>query len=516
MTDANMVLHGDCLEVLRTLPDSSVDSVVTDPPYGLGTREPTGEDIVLYLNGGALDTGGDFMSTDWEIPSVAVWRECFRVLKPGGYVLAFAGTRTWDIMSIGLRAAGFENRDTIAEMFGPSVLQWVHGQGFPKSLNIAKAIAKLDIPNAAELAAQWLGFGTSLKPAWEPILCFRKPTLAETIAYQVVTTGTGGMNIDGARIKHANAKDLENHKAMVAALKAKGGSLGNSWKNSSDLSGANDVKEAGRWPANVLVVHSPGCRQNGTKKVAAPIINRFKDGMKPFGNGAGHAYTSTTTGDDEGKEEVALYECVEGCPVPALDAVSDGASKYFAQFTPDAPFYYVAKASRTERNDGLVKPKAKRKTDKVKYVFYKVKEDIDTDLYVTIQDAIGDDFDLETFRFERLLFDQFVPAEYHQHFEVDDTVGGNDHPTVKPIALMQYLIRLVTPKGGITLDPYCGSGTSCKAATREEVNFIGIEKDPHYFEIAYKRAMKSFDEQEEERRRGALRALTESDEMQEA
>ena len=106
----NKILHGDCLEVLRTLPDACVDAVVTDPPYGLGNREPTGEDIQRYLDGERLDTGGDFMGKEWDIPPVAVWKECLRVLKPGGYVLAFAGTRTWDIMSIGIRAAGFENR----------------------------------------------------------------------------------------------------------------------------------------------------------------------------------------------------------------------------------------------------------------------------------------------------------------------------------------------------------------------------------------------------------------------
>ena len=139
----NSILLGPCLDLLKTLPDNSVDALVTDPPYGLGTREPTAKDIVAYLSGGELDHGKDFMGRDWEIPSVAVWRQCLRVLKPGAYLFSFAGTRTWDLMSVGIRAAGFENRDTIASEFGPSVLQWLHGQGFPKSLNVSKALLKM-------------------------------------------------------------------------------------------------------------------------------------------------------------------------------------------------------------------------------------------------------------------------------------------------------------------------------------------------------------------------------------
>jgi len=138
----NQVLHGACLDVLRELPDNTYDAVVTDPPYGLGTKEPTVEQIVSYLQGADLDTGGDFMGANWEIPSVPTWREIFRVLKPGGHVACFGGTRTWDLIALGARAAGFEFRDSLAGQF--PALMWVHGQGFPKSLNISKAIdAKL-------------------------------------------------------------------------------------------------------------------------------------------------------------------------------------------------------------------------------------------------------------------------------------------------------------------------------------------------------------------------------------
>lgn len=199
---------GLCLDVLRTLPDNSVDAIVTDPPYGLGTKEPTVAQIEAYLRGENLDVGGDFMGKTWEIPSVATWRQALRVLKPGRHVCAFAGTRTWDIMLAGMEAAGFTREGSLGEPFGSPVIAWMHGQGFPKSLNIAKAIDKKlglapkvvatetrynepsgivglgrdrqlierEITEAVSPEAKkWQGWGTALKPAWEPIITLRKP-----------------------------------------------------------------------------------------------------------------------------------------------------------------------------------------------------------------------------------------------------------------------------------------------------------------------------------------------------
>ena len=142
-TQKNVILNGDCAEALKTLDDCSIDAVVSDPPYGLGTREPTGPEIDQYLAGANLDTGGDFMGKEWEIPPVRVWLECLRVLKPGGILMAFAGTRTWDIMWAGINAAGFAEHEGLKAKFGQSMLQWIHGQGFPKSLNISAAIDKM-------------------------------------------------------------------------------------------------------------------------------------------------------------------------------------------------------------------------------------------------------------------------------------------------------------------------------------------------------------------------------------
>jgi DNA modification methylase len=394
----NEILLGSCEDILKTLPDAYVDSIVTDPPYGLGTKEPTARDIDLYLQGKPLDTGGDFMGKKWEVPSVPTWKECYRVLKPGGYVLSFGGTRTWDIISVGLRAAGFDNRDTISMLFASPCLQWIQSQGFPKSLNISNELrkrAKKD-PSKAErllkLADLFEGYGTALKPAWEPILCFRKPLSESTVTGQIDATGTGGINIDGTRIKHSSPEDFQKHKEQVDRIKAEGGRWGDSWKNSSDLSGASEVTTAGRWPPNAVLLHSPECRQVGIRIGEAPTINRFTDGMKPFGDGAGHPYE--TSGG--GTEEIPVYECVEGCPVKALDEQSGvsasaasfrgerhgnvydrgkgpsgpnslrghddvgGASRFFAQFVPDAPFFYTGKASKKEKNEGFVKLEKKK------------------------------------------------------------------------------------------------------------------------------------------------------------
>lgn len=225
----------------------------------------------------------------------SIWQECFRILHPGAHALVLVYGPTPSYVSVGLRRAGFEFRDTIMVETGVPCM------------------------------------------SWQPCLIFRKPVEERTVAHQVLETGTGGLNINSCRVKHANKEDLESHKAMVSALKSKGGSLGNSWKNTSDLSNANEVSLAGRWPGNLLLIHAEGCRHVGKIKAKAPIINRFDDGMKPFGNGAGHTFTSTPTGDENGEEDVAIYECVKECPVKALNSTTSdvdagGASRFFSQF----------------------------------------------------------------------------------------------------------------------------------------------------------------------------------------
>jgi DNA modification methylase len=468
----NCVFLGDCYEVLQSFPSSSRDACVSDVPYGLGDHEPTPEEILTYLQGGSLNTGGDFQNHDWEIPSIPIWKEVFRVLKPGGHLTIFGGTKTFDLISLGLRMAGFERRDTIANNH-PGLI-WCQSQGMPKSRDPLKTditpkvekllrqqgiegpivwgtveelflvyeISLFDIPfeiycdrkgtfQLSKKLEGLRGMGTGLKPTWEPILVFRKP-LACALANNVLLYGTGVFNIDAARVKHANQEDFEEHKKQVELVKAKGGTRGNSWKNSSDLSGANDVKEAGRWPTNVTFTHSPECRHVGTVKVKAPVINRFDDGAKVFGGGAGHPYTQHQMGDENGEEDIAVWDCSEGCPVrelnlqkgPVKSGEAGKVSKFFPQFEGQAPveipFFYTGKASAKESTlDGRIE---------------------------------------------------------------------NKHPTRKPLALMRWLVKLVTPSGGSVLDPYCGSGTTLHAAILEGMTFTGIEIDPEFHGISSDRS----------------------------
>lgn len=395
----NTIISSLCLDALRKLPSESIDSLVTDPPYGLGSHEPTLEEILAYLNGASLKTG-EFMNKDWEIPPIAVWQECYRVLKPGANLGAFAGTKTQDLISIGLRAVGFEKRDEIDVEFGPPVLRWLRAQGMPKSVNIFKEIAKR-FPEAD--ATPWEGYGTGLKPYWEPCLLFRKPIREATLAAQVLATGTGGLNIDASRVKHANEADLAAHKAGVDALRAKGGKLGKSWKNSSDLSGANEVSAEGRFPANVIFVHGDACEQVGTEWVCHPTCPAWHLNQQ---SGETTSRPDTRAGD-------ALDTRDQGWrfkrqPSSLNDA--GGASRFFMAFAPETLSQYVPKPSQAEKNAGL-------------------------------------------------------------------DGAENEHLTVKPVKLMRYLCRLLTPKGGLILDPYCGSGSTCVAAVEEGFSFIGIEKE---------------------------------------
>ena len=373
------------------------------------------------------------MGKEWDGTGVwlskSFWQEVYRVLKPGGHMLVWSIPKTSHYTGTVLELAGFTHKDLILHVFG---------SGFPKSLNVSAAIDKalgatrevvgtrrgkggqnlntlsrsegeddpdakgcgaygtgavqtdIDIPvttPASDEAKKWAGWGTALKPAVEIWHLVRKPLSESTVAAQVLKTGTGAINVDATRVKHASPEDLAKHQAGVTALKEKGGTMKDSWKNSSDLSGANDVKQEGRWPAQLLLSHVTGCKKIGTKTVQAPTINRFTDGMKPFGDGAGHPYESS----GGGTEEQDVWECTEGCTVRAMDAQSGetksamgrpgvqkendsvvnfngkaistpgvnqhgdsgGASRFFQTFEPEVPFFYTAKASKSEKEDGL-------------------------------------------------------------------------------------------------------------------------------------------------------------------
>lgn len=367
------IINLDCLEYLRSLQDNTFDSIVTDPPYGLS-----------------------FMGKKWDydVPSVEIWRECLRVLKPGGHLLSFAGTRTQHRMAVNIEDAGFEIRDMIA---------WVYGSGFPKSLDVSKSIDKearvereiigakeyssqdirgggyeseeakkkarlpvfITIP-ATESAKQWSGWGTALKPALEPTTLARKPLIG-TVAENVQTYGTGAVNIDGCRVEGCA-------KSFVDIRKEKKNDVYGKF-SPADYDGSK-----GRWPANLI---------------------------------------------HDGSEEVA------------------------GLFGTAARFFYCAKASKKDRDEGL--------------------EDMPDRLKLTQMRSANGTGD--------------------KNFEggFTDTIRKNHHPTVKPTELMRYLCRLVTPPGGTILDPFAGSGSTGKAAKMEGFSFVGIEREKEYCEIAKKR-----------------------------
>jgi DNA modification methylase len=406
------LLLGDCRDRLKELPDNSIDSIVTDPPYELG-----------------------FMGKSWDASGVAydvaVWQECLRVLKPGGHLLSFGGSRTYHRMACAIEDAGFQIRDQI---------MWVYGSGFPKSLNISKAIDKAagaerervpfkggiasgtgnygggmglvhirTIDNSVAVTAEakeWDGWGTALKPAHEPIVLARKP-LDGTVANNVLKHGVGGINIDGCRVdgresdQSRGAKETSNVYAKISVQ-----SLDNAYP-----------KELGRFPANFI--------HDGSDEV----LQLFPD-SKSIKSMRGVGLTSSNV-YGQGDEN---FDTLRGH--------NDSGSA--------ARFFYCAKASKKDRNEGL--------------------DDMPNQIL-----AMSNQAKAELKRGNLHKGDSGVNSA---------SIRKNHHPTVKPTDLMRYLCRLITPPNGTVLDPFTGSGSTGKAATLEGFNFIGIEQSAEYIEIA--------------------------------
>jgi site-specific DNA-methyltransferase (adenine-specific) len=443
----NLVIEGACLDILRELPDDAFEAVVMDPPYGLG-KAPTVAQLVAFLQGADLVTG-DFMGAKWDIPSVLVWREVYRVLKPGGHVLSFGGTRTWDLISLGARAAGFEKRDTIADVH--PALMMVHGMGFPKSLNVSKAIDKaagaerevvgtyrvggnaltptsekggtyvtgapnsppgdleITAPATAE-AQQFEGYGTALKPSWEPILVFRKP-LEGTVVENVLKHGTGAMNIDGTRVSYRSEADKTPSVGKGRPGEQNPGCGANLPGYKAEW-GEWEVNHRGRWPTNAVMTHAEGCKQIAEAWQCVEVCPvKALDEQSGECRSAGDYPTSYSNGG--GYTHGDIGHGVQG----PLYEDAGGASRFFPQF--ETPFFYTSKATKKEATlDGRIE---------------------------------------------------------------------NNHPTKKPLGLMRWLVRLVCPKDGIVLDPYCGSGTTLHAAAVEGMRFTGIERDPQWVKTAWAR-----------------------------
>lgn len=354
-----MIHVGDCLEVMRGMAEGSIDAIVTDPPYGLS-----------------------FMGKRWDydVPSTEIWTECMRVLKPGGHLLAFAGTRTQHRMAVRIEDAGFEIRDMIA---------WVYGSGFPKSHN-----------------GDW--GGTALKPALEPITVARKPLIG-TVEANWREHGTGALNIDACRVPTGSMDDIHAKNPHT-----KGGFGHGDAAVYGDSAGAPVYNpEAGRWPANVI--HDGGDE----------VIAGFPDSS---GSGPARTLKRGKWGDDDGW---GMADHAAGL----RDAGTGSAARFF----------YCAKANKEDRDAGLEGFK---------------------------KSPAG-----------------MVSNTSRQHMTRRDegyqaTPRANNHPTVKPTDLMRYLCRLVTPAGGLVLDPFMGSGSTGKAAVLEGFQFIGIELDSDYAAIA--------------------------------
>ena len=402
MTDA--LLKGDCLALIKDLPDNSIDSIVTDPPYEIG-----------------------FMGKAWDNSGIAynveLWSECSRVLKPGGHLLAFGGSRTYHRLACAVEDAGFEVRDQI---------MWLYGSGFPKSLDAAKAIDKAaGVEFTAEPASgvgfmnpegsggynttlnkltrtgdstpeaqQWGGWGTALKPAHEPIVVARKPIIG-TVANNVLTYGTGALNIDGCRVSIAEGDEPHagNHTATFGTLDTVSG---------GDGSGGWTASE-GRWPANVI--------HDGSDEVLA----EFPD------------TAPSRRGKPRGTTKRGMFANSDFNAVGA-EYNDEGSA---------ARFFYCAKASRAEREAGLDGLEEKRESDRQK------------------DDGVGGD----------------NPRNR------SNNARANHHPTVKPLALMRYLVRLVTPPGGVVLDPFLGSGSTAVAAILEGFDWLGCEITEDYWPI---------------------------------
>ena len=390
------LLLGNCLDKLKELDDNSVDSIVTDPPYGLSFMGKT---------------------WDYDVPSVDIWKECMRVLKPGGHLLSFAGSRTYHRMAVRIEDAGFEIRDQI---------MWIYGSGFPKSYNIGH---KID---------DYKGWGTALKPAHEPIVMARKP-FKGSVAQNVLEWGTGGINIEDSRIKYD-----ENNKPIPQL--AQGKTQVNSSKTMFDGQSLNKSKtEAviggsleGRFPANVIFDEEAG-----------KILDE-QSGITKSGDFTQKGQSSNTEQPGGWKTSNREFKVYKGD--------SGGASRFF----------YCPKTSKTDRNEGL---------DEFEDKYY----------------AAGNQAKAELKR-GNIEFNANKGKgrdERHNHNQVG--VSKNNHPTVKPNDLMLYLIRLVTPKGGTTLDPFMGSGSTGKAAVRGGFDFVGIEMDKEYMEIATARIQYEID-----------------------
>jgi DNA modification methylase len=450
MFEKNKIICDNNLKVLKTFPDNCIDSIVTDPPYGLS-----------------------FMGKKWDydIPSIEFWSECLRVLKPGGHALVACGTRTQHRMVVNLEDAGFEIRD---------IIMWVYGQGWPKSLSIGKAVDKLQgnerevietnetIPdirannylnskgkerlkaNITKGTSKWEGWGTALKPAIELWTLCRKPLSEKTVAENCLKWGIGGLNIDACRIESKDGVPIFKHR------KEKSCNCYGDGKNGSNRTGEKDF--SGRFPSNLIHDNSEEVRE-----------------CFPSPHGAG-SKREAGTAKQENTKSIFLKD--KGSPG---NGIRFGDSGNASRFFKSCPFddedidvlrlFYCAKASQSERNAGLEDLSDNKRFQQGNYSQSPVCSVCSKTFNGTNDhDACGDN---------TMIYKS----------KEENKVVKNNHPTVKPVALMQYLVRLITPPKGICLDPFAGSGTTGVACVDEGFDYILIDSEEQYCTIAEKRIL---------------------------
>lgn len=410
------LIHGDCLKVLKVIPGNSVDSIVTDPPYGLS-----------------------FMGKKWDydVPEQAIWEECLRVLKPGGHLLAFSGTRTQHRMAVRIEDAGFEIRDMIA---------WVYGSGFPKSMDVSKAIDKMDAADARRERqlrfTEWMRStgltsaeinritdtnmgGHYTTAASQPSVATRDHFEKLRPHFGVDVPGWVEQLVDERTVESENFKRRE-VVGRSESTAATGGVYGEYGKGFDITAPATDA--ARQW--------------QGWGTALKPALEPITVARKPFKG------TVAANVMEWGAGAINIDGCrVEGGESDGIttsgrwpaNLIHDGSDEPTELLDAAARFFYCAKASKKDRDEGL------------------------------------DCFDAK-----------YAPRDngFSNKISGSNLPRANIHPTVKPTDLMAYLCRLVTPPGGVVLDPFMGSGSTGKAAVREGFRFIGIEMDAEYLAIA--------------------------------
>ena len=547
------IRHGDCLTVLRDLPDNSVDSVVCDPPYGLSNTKPAQVSDVLaaWVTGDTEAVPakrGGFMGKDWDsfVPPPAVWAECLRVLKPGGHMAVFAGARTQDLMGLSIRLAGFEIRDTLG---------WVYGSGFPKSMDVSKAIEstlttgksnsrslrkteqdgdgevytltgknngimgetrtyeRKQFAPATDAARQWSGWGTALKPAIEPIILARKP-LVGTVAANVLAHGVGGLNIDACRV--GTDEDTARTPSVVGHTSAPMG---------RGIAMGGRGNPAGRFPANVLLDEHAAKEMDEQSGVSASKVRESEDKDDPGATfSLGRTGVTARGHNDSGgasrffpvfkyqakapkKERPVIYlnecECDEW--QSPEKATTESAS------TGDRSWNTSTSGSRST---------GQSPTDTTSITSTMTSSTIGSKTY-DASPELSTSASIQAVNFETGSGGNRAECADHSSPSVTgtgtsvkkdgpSTVGAAPaisrkwfttsecescgaprrkvaHCTVKPLGLMDWCVKLITPPGGTVLDPFAGTGTTLQAARDAGFNAVGVEQDADYIALIEQR-----------------------------